>query len=202
MGSNVVGAKIANVPATQHEARIQKRNAHEHKRKVQKQASKRDSHVQAKKDVKKQASNASAQKPVANISAQSLAEQDNDPRLNPDAKVAIISCCFGTIEGRTKPVVEQSVPCDKFFFTDNPNFENAGDWIIDTTPYHLMKEYNDFLDTDYTNSWKNNQHPYIICKYYKANFHKIPRLQKYDYVLMLDATMEITNKDCIKMLIE
>ena len=53
MGSNVVGAKIANVPATQHEARIQKQNAHEHKKKVQKQASKRDSHVQAKKNVKK-----------------------------------------------------------------------------------------------------------------------------------------------------
>lgn len=115
-------------------------------------------------------------------------------------KVAIISCCYGTIEATTKPIVDQSVPCDKIFFTNRNAIKNRGNWIIDKTPYHLTN--NKYLNTNYTNSWKNNKNNYMICKYYKAQFMEIPRLQKYDYIFMLDGTMEITNKDCVKMLIE
>ena len=120
--------------------------------------------------------------------------------VNTGAKVAIISCCYGPIEATTKPVAEQSVPCDKIFFTDNPNIKNIGNWVIDTEPYHIT--HNKYIGTDYTNSWQNNKTNYMISKYYKAQFMAIPRLQHYDYVLVIDGTMEITNKDYVKMLIE
>lgn len=120
--------------------------------------------------------------------------------FNNKKEVAIISCCYGNFEATTKTIAEQSVPCDKIFFTDCASIDNKGDWIIDTTPYHINN--NKYLNTDFNNSWKNNKTNYMISKYYKAQFLEIPRLKDYKYIFVIDGSIEITNKDCIKMLIE
>lgn len=179
-------AKRTNV---KHRAKTVKRKVQTNKR--QKHSVKRKVHAKKRKTVRRKSSR--------NKAAKNRARRP-EPQSNPEAKVAIISCCYGGYEVTTKPVVEQSVPCDKIFFTDNPKINNHGNWIIDTNPYHLTN--NKYLDTDYTNSWKNNKTNYMISKYYKAQFMDIPRLQKYDYILVIDGTIEITNKDCIKMFIE
>ena len=72
------------------------------------------------------------------------------------------------------------------------NTLTTNQWIVDRTPYHLT--HPSPVDTgEQWNSLSNNTHTFNICKYYKQNFQNIPRLQKYDVIVWLDGTVQITH---------
>jgi len=114
-------------------------------------------------------------------------------------KVAFITAIYGPYEATCKKIVDQSIDVDKICFTNVENLE-AHDWIVDRTPYHDL--YKSDIDTDESmrNSIVNNSHTYNIAKYYKFQWHKIPVLKKYDVVIWLDGTIEITHPDAARML--
>ncbi len=116
------------------------------------------------------------------------------------SKVAYITAIYGNYESSCKCFVNQSVPSDFICFTDNENI-SANGWQIDTKPYHIINE-NPLDDGNFTNSMKNNAHPFNIAKYYKQSFHCIPRLKKYDVIVWLDGTIEITNPHTSQHLLE
>jgi hypothetical protein len=88
--------------------------------------------------------------------------------------------------------VEQTIPTDFIFFTDNKNMVGNG-WKIDTTPYHLINK-SPLDDGNYINSLEKNRHTFNVSKYYKQAFQNIPILKKYDVVIWIDGTIEIKNK--------
>jgi hypothetical protein len=108
-----------------------------------------------------------------------------------NARVAFITAVFGSYELTLKPHAYQSVAADFICFTDtsSANMPRNG-WIVDTNPYHLTHPSN-IENAMYTNSIHNNDHPFNIAKYYKQNFYNIPRLQQYDVIIWIDATLEI-----------
>lgn len=106
------------------------------------------------------------------------------------AQICFITAIYGNYESTCKPFVEQTVQTDFICFTDS-KIENNNGWIVDTTPYHVVNKSK--LDNDtYVNSLHNNTHSFNVAKYYKQAFHNIPRLQKYDIVVWIDGTIEIT----------
>ena len=114
--------------------------------------------------------------------------------VEPNAvKVAYITAIYGTYEKSAKEYIPQTLPSDFICFTDNPDLIANG-WILDTTPYHYT--YPSPLDLgltgDQVNSLTRNKHTFNIAKYYKEQWHLIPRLAAYDYVVWLDGTMQIS----------
>ena len=106
-------------------------------------------------------------------------------------KLAFITAIYGGYEKTCKQIVEQVSPFDAICFTDDKNI-NANGWEVDTTSYHYT--HPSPLDTgDQHNSLKMNRHTFNIAKYYKQQFHLIPRLQQYEIVIWLDGTIEIKN---------
>lgn len=106
------------------------------------------------------------------------------------AKICFITAIYGNYEASCKNFVKQTIETDFICFTDNENIISNG-WIIDITPYHIINKSD--LDNDtYVNSFCNNKHTFNIAKYYKQSFTRIPILQKYDVVIWLDGTIEIT----------
>jgi len=111
--------------------------------------------------------------------------------INHKPNICIITAIYGNYEKSCKPVCPQSINYDKICFS-NTRIEETNGWEIDTEPYHLIN--NSKLDTgDYVNSINNNKHTFNIAKYYKQNFHNIPKLKKYDIVIWMDGTIEIKN---------
>jgi len=106
-------------------------------------------------------------------------------------QVVFITAIYGTYEASAKKYIPQSIDSDCICFTNNPNII-PNNWIIDTEPYHLIHSSPQDNGT-YNNSLKNNQHTFNIAKYYKEQWHLIPRLSKYDYVVWLDGTIAITH---------
>jgi hypothetical protein len=105
-------------------------------------------------------------------------------------KICFITAIYGNYELSCKPFIKQTEKTDFFCFTDNPNIAKNG-WTIDTTPYHIhCKNYMD--DGEFINSIQNNKHTFNIAKYYKQSFRFIPALKKYDVVVWIDGTVEIT----------
>jgi len=110
-------------------------------------------------------------------------------------KCAFITAIYSSYEKSCKPFVQQQlVDVDFICFTDI-EIENTNGWIIDKTPYHIDNT-SALDDGTFVNSLKNNQHPFNIAKYYKQQFHNIPRLKKYKYIVWIDGTISITNKYC------
>lgn len=106
------------------------------------------------------------------------------------AKICFITAIYGNYELSCKKFVEQTIETDFICFTDNIDIVGNG-WTIDTTPYHLTNKSK--LDDDsYINSLSNNKHTFNIAKYYKQAFLNIPIIQKYDVIVWLDGTIEIT----------
>lgn len=103
-------------------------------------------------------------------------------------KICFITAIYGNYDKTCKKFVKQSVETDFICFTDNENIINNG-WIIDTTPYHLVKTK--LEDSSYVNSIDNNKNTFNIAKYYKQSFTNIPILDKYDVIVWLDGTLEI-----------
>ena len=112
-----------------------------------------------------------------------------DEDLNSISKICFITAIYGNYETSCKKFKNQTIKTDFICFTDNANIV-SNDWIIDTTPYHLINKSN--LDNDtYINSLCNNNHSFNIAKYYKQAFQNIPILQKYDVIIWIDGTIEI-----------
>jgi len=110
---------------------------------------------------------------------------------NSNSKIAFITAIYGPYEASCKTPSKQSINADFICFTNVENIKANG-WIIDNVPYHI--ENKSHLDNDeYINSLSNNKHTFNIAKYYKQQFYNIPRLQKYDIVVWLDGTVQITN---------
>jgi hypothetical protein len=106
------------------------------------------------------------------------------------AKICFITAIYGNYELSCKKFIEQTIETDFICFTDNENIISNG-WKIDTTQYHLNNKSK--LDNDsYVNSLCNNKHTFNVAKYYKQAFTNIPILQKYEVVVWLDGTIEIT----------
>jgi hypothetical protein len=108
-------------------------------------------------------------------------------------RVAFITAMYGGYEKSTKPCVKQIVPpeisIDCICFTDNVDtIINKGMWILDDVPYHKTHKMSEYEGINSTNT-----HPFMIAKFYKQQWHRIPRLQEYDLVIWIDGTIEITN---------
>ena len=105
-------------------------------------------------------------------------------------RICFITAIYGNYETTCKQFATQTVPTDFICFTDNPHITD-NHWIVDTTPYHLLNK-NELDNDSFTNSFCNNKHTFNIAKYYKQSFQRIPILQKYDVIVWLDGTIEIT----------
>jgi hypothetical protein len=113
-------------------------------------------------------------------------------------KVAFITSILGNYETTCKQAVEQTVDCDFICFTDNEYIEANG-WDIDTHPYH--DTHKSPVDKGfYLNSPTkpkgilsilDNRHPFNLAKYYKTQWHLIPRLQEYETIIWCDGSIEI-----------
>lgn len=106
-------------------------------------------------------------------------------------KICFITAVYGNYEASCKRFEKQTVPTDFICFTDNQNMVGNG-WIIDTTPYHLTHK-SKLDNSTFVNSMSNNKHTFNIAKYYKQSFSNVPRLKKYDVIVWLDGTIEITH---------
>jgi hypothetical protein len=106
------------------------------------------------------------------------------------AKICYITAIYGSYEATCKRYETQTVASDFICFTDNPNIQSNG-WTIETTPYHYMYK-SDFERSTHINSLYNNTHTFNIAKFYKQNFKAIPILFKYDVIVWLDGTIELT----------
>ncbi len=130
----------------------------------------------------------------------SIEKYNNDNNDNNDPKIAFITSIYGDYEKSCKAYKKQSVPTDFICFTNNDHLINNG-WIIDKTPYHIINKSS--IDNDlYINSLKNNIHNFNIAKYYKQSFHHIPILQKYDVIVWIDGSIEITNENTSKWILD
>jgi hypothetical protein len=119
-----------------------------------------------------------------------------------DTKICFITAIYGNYEKTCKSYIDQTVKTDFICFTDDPNIEPNG-WIVDTVPYHYMYLHPVYDNMNrYTNSLNNNKHSFNIAKYYKQAFQTIPRLKQYDIVVWIDGTLEITNSETSKWIIE
>ena len=114
-----------------------------------------------------------------------------DKEFNHHPKICFITAVYGNYEASCKRFEKQTVATDFICFTDNENIIGNG-WTIDTTPYHLTHK-SQLDDSTFVNSLSNNKHTFNIAKYYKQSFSNVPRLQKYDVIVWLDGTLEITH---------
>lgn len=111
-------------------------------------------------------------------------------KVEPKTKICFITAIYGNYETSCKSFIKQTVDTDFICFTDNKDIISNG-WMIDTTPYHITNKSH--LDNDnYVNSICNNKHTFNIPKYYKQSFNDIPVLNKYDVIVWLDGTIQIT----------
>jgi hypothetical protein len=119
------------------------------------------------------------------------------------AKVAFITAIYGGYDGSCKKVEKQSIETDLYCFTDNDKIINKGNaWSVSTTPYHMTHPSK--LDNGrYHNSLINgiNNSTFNIAKYYKQQWQLIPALSKYEMVVWLDGSIEITSEFTAEILL-
>lgn len=116
------------------------------------------------------------------------------------AKIAYITAVIGDYEQSLKKFASQTVASDFIAFVDHPLPDSAcNGWKVDTHAYH---------DTHRPPIWAVNlfngssQHPFFLAKYYKQCAWCIPRLAKYDVIVWLDGTIEITNPRTSEIIME
>jgi hypothetical protein len=126
-----------------------------------------------------------------NFKSSELFNYTNNENTKNDTKICYITAIYGSYESSCKKYIKQTINSDFICFTDNKNIKSNG-WTIDITPYHYLNKSK--LDNDsFVNSISNNKHTFNIAKYYKQAFRNIPILKKYDVIVWLDGTIEITN---------
>lgn len=87
-------------------------------------------------------------------------------------KIAVITAIFGRMESE-KPFAPQSVPCDRFVFTEA------------NTPIPLP-----------------NLPPRLQAKYFKLQANRIPFSSHYDVFVWIDGNIEVTSPDFVKEMVE
>lgn len=96
-------------------------------------------------------------------------------------KIALITAIFGDLDD-LKPVPEQSVPVDKFCFTNNLNI-----------PAGEFRGWN-VIHPDYPRyDFKNR----IKAKYFRTLSHMVKELKAYDIVIWLDGSIDIINPEFV-----
>lgn len=101
-------------------------------------------------------------------------------------KIALTTAIFGDLDD-LKPVPEQSVPVDKFCFTNNPNI-----------PAGEFRGWN-VIHPDYPRYDLKNR---IKAKYFRTLSHMVKELQNYDIVTWLDASISIINTEFISFMVQ
>jgi hypothetical protein len=114
-------------------------------------------------------------------------------------RIAVITAVLGLHEKSVKRHAEQTIDADFIAFADSQNLTNAGNWMLDFVPYHLVSP-SPLDDGTLRNSLQSNHHPYMVHKYYKMQFHRIPRLIHYDIIVWIDADLTIEDHDCLEYL--
>jgi hypothetical protein len=116
------------------------------------------------------------------------------------SSVVFITAIFGNYEKNPPTYMKQNVPCDFICFTDLPfaNDSKILGWTIDRTPYHLMGSNSSADACMEINSICNNGSPFNIAKFYKQQFHNIPRLKMYDTVIWIDGNIKIENESTVE----
>jgi hypothetical protein len=109
-------------------------------------------------------------------------------------KVAIITSILGGYEATLKKPAKQTVDVDYYCFTDNPNINRSEEWNIITEPYHFTHNEDD----NYLNSYRTNKHTFMLAKYYKCHFNRIPILSQYDIIFWVDGTIKIHDPMCVE----
>lgn len=107
-------------------------------------------------------------------------------------KVAVLTAVFGDFEKSLKPVVPQTVEADFFCFTDRTDLRPLHPWVIDNYPYHFQFKP-PFYSTEFVNAFEKHEHPHNLAKYYKQQFHRIPYLRKYEVIIWIDSSFEISS---------
>jgi hypothetical protein len=120
--------------------------------------------------------------------------------MTSSATVCFITAIYGNYESFCKKYAVQTIPTDFICFTDNNTIINNG-WIIDPIPYHIINK-SPIDNSNYVNSIVNNEHSFNIAKYYKQAFQNIPRLKKYEVVVWIDGTIELTNINVSKWIMD
>jgi hypothetical protein len=119
--------------------------------------------------------------------------------LKPRPAIAVITASIGEYERRTKCHTRQTFSADYYCFTDSHDLENPGNLTLDYTPYDLMN-ISQIDNGAYRNSRVRNTHTYMISRFYKAQFHRIPRLRQYHMILWVDMTVRIAAPDFLEKL--
>jgi hypothetical protein len=117
-------------------------------------------------------------------------------RETPGARVVFVTAIIGNYESAYPFVAPQTVATDYFCFRGGESVDNSDqNWIVDNYAYHLDPFYQAAAGDagDQWNSYANNQHSFMVAKFYKMNFRLIPRLQKYDVVIWIDGSLSLTD---------
>jgi hypothetical protein len=115
--------------------------------------------------------------------------------------IAVISALIGMSERTAKAHSRQTLDADYYVFTNNPNLRNMGRWVFDYNAYHISI-WSPIDNLTFVNSLSRNHHPYMIYKYYKMQFHRIPRLRRYEMILWIDLDKTFHDPDCLERLME
>lgn len=97
-------------------------------------------------------------------------------------KIALITAIFGELDD-LKPVPEQSVPVDKFCFTNNPNI-----------PAGEFRGWN-VIHPDYPRYDLKNR---IKAKFFRTMSHTVKELLPYDIVIWLDGSIDIIHPEFVQ----
>ena len=110
--------------------------------------------------------------------------------------IAFITALTGNYEKTLKNYVRQigDVSATFICFAPNNDLVYSPYWVIDRSDHHAIHR-SPVDDGSYFNSFdpqgERGSFPFNTAKYYKEQWHRIPRLQKYNYVVWLDGTIEI-----------
>lgn len=94
-------------------------------------------------------------------------------------RIALVTAIFGNLDD-LKPVAEQSIPMDKYCFTDNPE-------IIDGSFDGWKIVRPDYPRYDLKNRLK--------AKYFRMLSHRVEELRQYDIVIWIDASIFVISPD-------
>lgn len=112
----------------------------------------------------------------------------------PNARIAFVTAITGGYDQTTKRPKPQTIPADFIVYTDNPDINTQGVWVVvNASRYREGLDESD-MSPRYINSLKTNTHKFNQAKWFKMNLHRLPELQVYDVVTWLDGTVEITNE--------
>lgn len=112
-------------------------------------------------------------------------------------RVAVITSAMGDFERSTKPYATQTIPVDYYCFTNHRGLINRAGWRLIFTPYDSMN-VSDVDQGQWVNSRSKNDHPYMVYKFYKMQFHRIPILSRYDLIVWIDMTILVTSPTAIE----